>query len=249
MILISPLDRASWSEAVLPLRAEWPGAMRLERVAAAAGDSLAPSVRIDGEPDDPIRATFALLGRPSAAAAPVRVLRSGAPTAADSAWARDSGRVLVVWPDATDSGDDGAPSGGVVANGAIAVGLWSRLTIAEGRVIARWSDGGAAATEMSLGRGCARSVGVGVPAAGDAALSAGAQRIAAALTAPCGAPGSSALVPDSLVRRLAGSGGSVPGRALVRAGASTAPATPWLLAAALVLLLGEWLLRGRRRVA
>lgn len=249
MILIAPLVRASWSEAVLPLRAEWPGALRVERVAAASGDSLVPRVRIDGEPDDPIRATFALLGRPSDAAALVRVLRSTAPAADDSAWARDTGGVLVVWPAATDAGDDGEPSGGVVANGAIAVGPWSRLTIAEGRVIARWADGSAAATEVLAGRGCVRSVGVGIPPAGDAALSAGAQRIAAALTGPCGAVGNSALVPDSLVRRLAGSGGAVPGRRLVRAGASTAPATPWLIAAALALLVGEWLLRDRRRVS
>jgi hypothetical protein len=90
-----------------------------------------------------------------------------------------------------------------------------------------------------------RSVAIGVPEAGDVALARSTQRLLNALTSPCGTPAPAGPVADSIVERMAGSGPLVAGTRLVRAGAHRSPATPWLLAAGLALLLLEWMARRR----
>jgi hypothetical protein len=245
MVLVSPVDRAAWSDAVLPVRSAWPGAIRVERVATPAVASPALEVALRGDRDDPLRATLALLGVLSPESRSVRVLR-GAPTAADSAWVQDSARVLVLWPRERVADSSGSAAGAVVAGDAVAVAPWSRADVPDGRPTARWADGAPAASEVALGRGCVRHVGVGLPGVGDVALGPSTQELVQALVAPCGVQAHRGPVPDSLVRRLAGSGGRVAGAGIVRAGPSTSPATPWLLGAAIGLLLIEWLVRGRR---
>ena len=242
LVLISAVDATAWSAAVMPVRAEWPGAIRVERVAVAAIDSMDMRIAVRGERDDPLRATVELLGSLSPDAR-VRIVR-GPATAADSAWVRDSSGALVVWPRQVAS-DSAGEAGAVIAGDVVAVAPWTRGVVPEGRVAARWVDGGAAATEESLGSGCVRHVGVGIPEAGDVALAASTQRLVGRLAAPCVAAPAAGTVPDSLVRRLAGSGGAVAGVRLVRAGPTVSAATPWLIAAAIGLLLIEWLARAR----
>ncbi|HSJ64730.1 MAG TPA: BatA domain-containing protein [Gemmatimonadaceae bacterium] len=245
LVLVSPVDQAAWSAAVLPVRAEWTGGIRLERVAAAVVDSAVLQIFVDGAADDPLRATVALLGAAGPASSGVWVSRDSA-TGADSARVSESGGVLVVWPRDAAADSSGSGAGAVIAGDVVAVAPWTRAALPAGRAIARWVDGGPAATEAALGRGCVRHVGIGIPEAGDAALAPATLRLVRALAAACGDPGRTAPVHDSLVRHLVGAGGAVPGRRLVRAGPATSPATPWLLAAGIVLLLVEIVVRDRR---
>jgi hypothetical protein len=249
LVLISPVDEAEWSSAVLPVRAEWAGGIRIERIAGAAGDSSA-AFALRAADDDPLGATAALLGAADVPSARVRLVRD-APSAADSQWAVESGGALVHWPrevvsTAPDSSAPASGAGAVITLGTVAVAPWLRGASPEGRPVAWWADGGVAAAERTLGAGCVRKVEVGVPEAGDVVLAASTQRVLRALTAPCGMPGRLGPVADSLVARLAGADGMVAGSQVVRAGAATSRATPWLIVAALVLLLIEMLVRRRR---
>jgi hypothetical protein len=245
LILVSPVDAAAWSPATLAIRNQWPGAIRVERVAGAAPDSASMGVVLRSEPDDPLGATLALLGNDRSAAAPVRLVRD-APTAADSAWARDSAGVVVHWP-LMDSATtvSQANTGAVLASGVVAVAPWMRMGTPTGRAIAWWVDGEPAAGESPLGSGCIRDVAIGIPRAGDVALASSTQRLVRALIAPCGAPSALGPVADSLVRQLEGSGGTAPATRLVRAGVSVSPAAPWLLGAAILLLVAELVVRRR----
>lgn len=249
LVLVSPMDAASWNDAVLPIRHAWPGRIRVELIAGAVPDSTGSGFEMRAELGDPLEATAALLGAAGEnVVGHVRLVRS-APTAADSSWARDSSGALVHWPrDSAGTFDSAAflpGSGAVVARNVVAVAAWQRRQLPEGRAVAWWADGRPAAVENPLGSGCVRSVAVGVPDVGDVALARSTQRLLSALTVPCGAPASSGAVPDSVVERVAGNGPLVAGTRLVRAGAHRSPATPWLLAAGLALLLLEWWARSR----
>ncbi|HUF30695.1 MAG TPA: BatA domain-containing protein [Gemmatimonadaceae bacterium] len=249
LVLISPIDASSWSAAVLPIRHEWPGRIRVIRTPGAAVRSTGGAIALRAEAGDPLAATVALLGDTGqAGGGPVRVVRD-APTAADSLWARDSGGALVQWPrEAVATGSSAllsSGSGAVVARDVVAVAPWQRRAVAQGRAIAWWADGSPAAVETPLGNGCVRSVAVGVPEAGDVALARSTQRLVRALTASCGAPAPAGPVSDSIVRQVAGTGPLVAGTRLLRAGTTESAATPWLLSAGLALLLLEWLARRR----
>ncbi|HEU4563026.1 MAG TPA: hypothetical protein VFS05_00200, partial [Gemmatimonadaceae bacterium] len=75
--------------------------------------------------------------------------------------------------------------------------------------------------------------------AGDLVLREGMRRLVAVLTEPCGGAPDLAPPADSLVARLAGDGPLAAARALRRAGDASSPATPWLLGAALLLVIAE----------
>ena len=249
LVLVSPMDAASWNEAVLPIRAAWPGRIRIERTPGAVPDSTGGGFEMRAESGDPLAATAALLGAAGEnGVGRVRLIRD-APTAADSSWARDSSGALVQWPRDSVGPVDSAVflsgSGAVVARNVVAVAAWQRRPLPAGRAVAWWTDGSPAAVEAPLGGGCIRSVAVGVPEAGDVALARSTQRLLNALTSPCGTPAPAGPVADSIVERVAGSGPLVAGTRLVRASAHRSPATPWLLAAGLALLLLEWMARRR----
>jgi hypothetical protein len=246
LVIVSPLVEEEVDSATRRLLADWPGSVRFIRVAAAT-DSAARGweVRAQGvDPDDPVAAA---LGTSTAAAA-ARVVRS-LPTAADSQWARDGG-ALVVWP-ASPTRSPLAPrvpvdtQTGVVANGIAAIGSFTRASRPrEGRVVARWTDGEPAATEVPHGRGCVREVAIPVDAAGDLALRESFRSIARTLVTPCGEPrafGSvdvaSILPAASRAPSLAGGQMNFPADSLPR----------WLALAALLALGGEHVLRSRRR--
>lgn len=253
LVLISPVDASTWNTAVLPIRDEWPGRITVVRTPTTQLAASGVNISLRGDDGDPLAATLALLGNGNAAGAPVvRVLRGDA-TGADTAWVRDSGGSLVLWPrrrsegDATPSRDAG--SGAVMTNEVVAVAPWTRSPVPTGRPVAWWADGAPAAAASRLGDGCVRAVGIGVPEAGDVALARSTQRLVRSLAAPCDGTVQPRPVADSLVRRLAGAGPLAAAGSLARAGAGESAATPWLLGAALVLLAAEWILRRRVRDA
>jgi hypothetical protein len=238
------------------LRAAWPGRIELARVAGIADTAAAPEVALRSPlADDPLAPALAALPR-GRGAHEVRLVR-GAASSADSAWVLAAepggrgGRLLVVWALAPNAREAPLRPDGVRAWGGVSgvvpsvVGPLARLEAGEGRVIARWRDGMAAATERALGAGCVRTVGIGLPEAGDLTLRSPFAHVLAALVAPCGGARSNA-PPDSALRWFAGDGPLATGAALAaQAGAS--PLTLWLLIAASLLLGLEQLLRGRRR--
>jgi hypothetical protein len=158
LVMVSPFVEEEWDAATAGIRALWPAGIRLLRVAPAriAGGGVA-----------------------------ARVLRD-APTAADSAWARDSAGALVHWPSAADGVDS---SGAVSAGGVTVVAPFGARAIAAdsgARVVARWANGAPAAVERALGAGCVRRLGILPPKNGDLELRASYRRLVERLTAPCG---------------------------------------------------------------
>ncbi|MBV9878849.1 MAG: BatA domain-containing protein [Gemmatirosa sp.] len=260
LVIVSPLLAREADAATRALRGAWAGRARLVRV-AAAGDSAANAAtggvrvvaRRNGLADDALAAAAGLVGARSATA--VRIVRDGL-TAADSAWARDSGGVAIDWA------VDGVPAGwrraaradtagGVVAGDAAFVATMARRAAwpaGESIVVARWADGEPAATEHPSGTGCVRAVAVPVPQVGDAALRAPFLAFLAALAAPCAQRAGGAPLDSATVRALAGDGRLLAASTLAPPPAARDASGTWLLGAALALLAAELPLRrvGRR---
>lgn len=254
IVIVSPLLDDEWDAATPAIRALWPGRMTPVRV---AGAQLPPRSSgrpaIEGAVGDPVAVAVRLL----AAAGPdssVRILRR-APLDSDSAWAAVGSRVLVRWP-ASGAPPGWSPAepvdtaGAVVIGGAALVYPFERRWrpgggAAAGQVIARWSDGGVAATEQRAGSGCIRDVALPVPHSGDLVLRRDFARLLRSLTAPCGKAGvvESAAGMDTVL--LAGSGGLAPAAALRPAEFADSPLVPWLLILAIGLLLLELVVRRR----
>jgi hypothetical protein len=256
LVLVSPLAAEEWDAATGAIRSLWRGGVHLVATERAADSSARvgprPSVEESSElEDDPVRVAAALM-HDSTARAGVRIVR-GAPGAADSAWAREAGHVLVHWPatapDDWPRRESPDTVGAVVAGGAVLVADFAR-TVAPpaggGLVVARWLDGAPAATETTLGEGCLRDVAVSFPVRGDLALRESARRFISALAAPCG--GARDLAPLGESRRAVLGGGEQRhhSRALTPGERSESRVTPWLLSAAALLLLVELLLRRNR---
>ena len=256
IVLVTPLARESLDAATAAIRAEWPGAVRVVRVAAREpADSVAPALDVGTLGDDPL-AVAARLGGLARAGAPAR-LRRAAPSGADSAWARETGGVLLVWSDDTAAVPAGWSArtppdtvGALVADDAVLVAAFVRRAAASdtsARVPLRWSDGAPAALDAPLGRGCVRTVAVALPAAGDLPLRPAFGRLLGALAAPCGGAARTAAMPDSAMAWLRGTGNAAV--AVARERARPSPFVPWLLGAGLLLLLAEPLLRRGRTAA
>ena len=250
LILISPVALDEWDAATLPIRAQWPGRVRVVRVRAAPPDLMRGTIEIRGALDDPLR-TAGLGTRHSALG--VRVAR-GTSGVEDSLWAATTGGVLVRWPAHVD-GPVLDTIGAVVMGDDVVVAPFTRYSppSAERRVprpavVARWGDGTPAATEISSGgRGCIRDVTVPVPSAGDLVLRENFRRVVAGLFAPCGGGRGAPPVSESLLGQLRGVAGLAPARAWTQRERDTPPLTRWLLVAAALLLVAEPLVR--RRVA
>jgi hypothetical protein len=252
LVMISPLAAEEWDDATATIAHEWGGGLHVVPV-VMAGSTSAEDVplALRGSISDPLRATIALAGgerappRDSSATPGARVVRDR-PTARDSAWAR-AGGTLVWWPaDVASAG--WSPSGdtayGVIAAGATVVAPFAVMRLPVGSSVARWADGSPAATERSLGDGCERDVAIPVPLVGDLPLRPSMRALLRELAARCGGTPLLSPVADSLARTL------TPGRqARATLGAAPdhpTPLTRWLLAATLVLLLAEPLMRGRK---
>ena len=254
LVIVSPVTDDELDAATAMLVTSWPGRVRLVRPVAAPG--LASQITlVNADANDDLAPAIAVLNAENAAwrirennsgpAAPnrdVRVIRTSA-SAADSALAR-SGVAIVEWrrPDAGGVGR----AEGVFARRTTLVAPLSRLTVPrEGKVVARWSDGASAAIESRLGTGCIRTVGIEIPIAGDVTLQPAFQSIANELLAPCGGAAAAAAAPDSVAARLARPGPSAPAKAFEDR-AIPSPLAPWLIGAALLLLVSEWWIRRSR---
>ena len=273
LVLVSPLAEEEFDVATDALRAEWPGAIEIVRVAAVTDTARRGEVRlVSAIADDPLAPAIARLDVARRAVArravargahEVRIARA-APSGADSAWVSEPGRVLVFWPSPRET----VP----VADGVTAFGLRTATIVAPlvrmpldgssgsprrrvsremssapavpSRVIARWRDGTVAATESPFAAGCVRSVGVGIPLAGDLTLRAPFDRFLDAMVEPCGGARGRA-VTDSVVRRLAGGAQLASARRLAAGATADRGAAGLLLSLALVALAAEWLLRRR----
>jgi hypothetical protein len=256
LVVVSPFATEEWDAATGVVRSLWRGAARLvvtERaVDSVRSGSAAPTVVASPELDDDPVSVVAALTRDSAARADVRIVR-GTLDRADSAWAREAGRVLVHWPaSAPDEWQRrGTPDtvGAVVTGSAVLVADFARTSMpptGSGRVVARWIDGAPAATERAEGEGCVRDVAVPLPVRGDLVLRESARRFVQALAAPCG--GARELAPLGESRLAVVRGGEQPdgARAPTPREGSESRATSWLLAAAALLLVVELLLRRAR---
>jgi hypothetical protein len=240
LVIISPLTAEELDATTSTIFARWPGRVRLVRTAAARR-VVAPVTLVSEDPDDPLRPAIAALNAGAGAGdagATVRIVRAG-PTAADSAAAK-SGAALVYWPPmgrATPSAE------GLWAGTATLVAPLARLPIPEeGRVLARWADGARAAAERTLGRGCVRSVGVGIPLAGDVTIQPAFVAVARFLLAPCDGTPTGVAVSDSLAHSFMRGGAAAPAAAF-RSTDEPSSLAPWLLGAALLLLAGELFVR------
>ena len=201
IVLVSPFTRGSLDEATEGIRGSWPDSIQVRRVAAALRVTEPAVIEYSGTGDDPVLAGLRLARSNGFVRGTARVVR-GIASAADSAWV-DSGRVLVVWPIATNGAAEDVA--GIRAGDHTAIGHFIARSIDDsGRVVARWANGRAAAREVDAKSGCIRTIGFDVPDVGDLVLTPSFQRVAAELVGPC--RGAAALVgealPDSLVASL-----------------------------------------------
>ena len=246
IVLVSPLAQDEVDEATARIRAMWPGRIRVVPVRSAPAPGALRDVDVRAPANDAVAAGLSLIAT-SAPASSVRVIR-GPTTAADSAWARARSHVLVHWP-ATDNGTDWPRRqpidaiGGVTANGATVVARFPRLWSPQGFAVARWADGEPAAVERALGDGCIRDVAVLIDEASDVTLRAPFRRFVTELLAPCGGVRATQPLSTEYVATLAGSGGLASARALGDGATGSSRWTPWLLAAAALLLIAELAIR------
>jgi hypothetical protein len=253
LVLVSPFAAEEWDAATAGIRTRWPGIARLVPTARADDSSWNGAARLTvqtrpADEDDPVSVVAALM-QGEVAGADVRIVRA-APSRADSAWASDSGHVLVHWP---VSVPEGWPQrvhpdtmGAVVAGGAVLVANFERRAeppVREGRVVARWADGSPAATEQAVGSGCVRDVAVPFPSRGDLALGESARRFVRALAAPCGGARDGAPLGEARLGLLRGGERPDRARTAMPTQRSESRAVSWLLAAAALLLLLELFLR------
>ena len=256
LVILSPVVREEVDSATARLIALWDGPIRVARVPAAAPPAPA-SWEVRAEGDDPVAAALAGAPVPAAGRPTARLVRM-APAPADSIWARDTGGALVLWP-ADSAAGMLAPRAavdsqyGVAAARLVMVGEFARrFQPRPGRVIARWMDGEPAATERPLGTGCIRDVAIPVDPVGDGALRESLRGLARSLAEPCGGardfraadlPG---LLPPSERRAANAERGGPNALAVPQVAARE---SLWFAILALVALLCEQLLRGRRRTA
>lgn len=250
IVVVSPFAREAMDAALPAVRAGWPGALRLVRVAARVDTATATPVALGGVADDD--AVAAGVHRAGIVAPHgVRILRA-APSAADSAWAGEGG-LLVVWAVTKPAGwtDRAAVDsvGALVAGAATVVAPFTRPWTAPaippgGRVAARWVDGEPAAVDEPLGAGCVRTVGVPLDARGDLTLRPAFGSLLLALVSPCGGARDLAPLSASALDSLRGGGDPAVAVAALRRPDTRTPLVPWLLALSLLLLAAEWAVRG-----
>jgi hypothetical protein len=254
LVMLSAHSADALDAATASLRAGWLG--RVERVMLPASADTAPSRAAQLLPmdaNDPLLPALRTL-RANRGTQSVRIQRVTAESAnaswlsaTDSTWlATERDAVLIVWPRL--AGDSLRPDA-VVALDGDAVTLAAQLArrdVPAGRVVARWRDGTAAVTERVVGNGCLRAVGVLLPERGDLTLRTPFTYFLDVLVAPCGGRREVALA-DSALRTALDTGALASAQSFVNDGESRSPLAAWLLAAGLVLLVAEQLLRARSR--
>ena len=194
LVIVSPLTDAEIDRATLPIREIWPGRARVVRTTALlSGTGVPRSARDDvvtnGTTDDPVVAGLSLMGI-TAPTGNIRLVRTRVP-ASDTAWARDSGHVLIHWPSADENAHWPKRAtidaiGGVASTGGTLVARFPRLWFVEGHAIARWADGEPAAVERAIGHGCIRDVAIVFDPASDVTLRSSFRDFVRPLLDPCG---------------------------------------------------------------
>ena len=239
--LVSPLATVEFDAGTDRARPAWPGSMRVDRIALRQ-DTLS-GWRLDRPLAVSDQLGPAMASVRSAPGARVTRLVRGAPTGADSAFARAGGTV-VRWDTAATPR---LATEGLSLGDDVIVAALGRMAIGRtGLVVARWADGTRAAEELVVGKGCMREVGILLPAAGDIALHPPFQRIARALMTPCGVETADIAADASVVTRLAGAGsGAAPANALRLDDERPSPLARWLLAAAIACAIAELIVRAR----
>jgi len=253
LVVVSPFAAEELDEATMRIRRTWPGRLRLVSVRAAAPSPFDSGVEASVSSEDPVAAALALAGLRVAANA-IRLARS-TPSAKDTAWAGDSGHVLVHWPATAASASWPSRARpdtvGAVTAGSTIVGRFSRVWSAQslaGRPIARWIDGEPAAVERATGAGCVRDVAILIDPAGDLALRPAFRGLLQSLLTPCGGPQVFAPIPRGTLDSLAGTGPLVPASAVRDPHEHSSPWTAWLLGAGALLLIVELGARRQRSV-
>jgi len=239
--IVSPVAASESDAATERVRAAWPGAIRVARVALRSDSSTTWRLDRALPAADPLGPAMASV-RVAPGARVTRLVR-GTPSAADSVFARD-GETVVRW-DSTAAPRPAAE--GLAAGDDVIVAALGRVPVSlKGRAVARWADGTTAASEQPLGKGCMREVGVALPAAGDIALHPPFQRIARGLLAPCGLTVVETSADSTTISRLAGTAQNAARADALRSGTDrTSPLARWLLALAILLAIGELIVRAQ----
>lgn len=252
LVIVSPLAAEEMDDATPRLRSAWPGRARLVSVRAAESEALPPVVDVSADASDPVVAGLSLVV-PIRAGGWIRVVR-GRVTDADSAWARDSGHVLVHWPSVDSDVAWKARSsidavGGVASATGTMVARFPRLWTLDGEAIARWSDGEPAAVERATGAGCIRDVAILIDPRSDASLRQPFRDVARAFLAPCGGSRTSAPVDSTARSALAGPPSLASADEMRDRDGEGSRWTPWLLALGAALLIGELAMRRLQKAA
>jgi hypothetical protein len=189
----------------------------------------------------------------TSSAADLRLVRTRL-SAADSAWARDAGHVLIHWPSADENARwPKRPTidaiGAVASGGGTMVARFPRLWVLNGRASARWADGEPAAVEHATGGGCIRDVAIVFDPESDATLRPSFRDLVQPLLAPCGGARASAPLAAPMLERLAASGPLASRDALRDPSSETSRWTPWLLFVVAALLTLELALRRSEKMA
>ncbi len=238
LVIVSPIAASEIDSATRTLRAMWPGSIRIEQVAPRVEHASAWGVERALPLSDVLGP--ALVGHAAGALASTsRVVRS-AVSAEDSAFARTSGTVVRWDTSAASPKPEGLSAGGDV----IVASLARRDVGSAGHVVARWADGTAAAVESTVGAGCIRDVGVGVPHAGDLPLHPPFQQIVRRLVAPCNSVREIAPADSATIAMLrGGSERAAASHDLVTEQHRTSVLVQVLLGVALLCALGELAIR------
>jgi aerotolerance regulator-like protein len=248
VLIVSPVATDELDAASELLLARWSGHVRIIRTVEAA--TVSPIVTLESaEADDALRPAVRAVNisaSTAAARAPVRVLRRAA-SPADSAAAR-AGTAVVLWPVSAGPGR----AAGVWAGSATVIAPFSSIGFAVGgdtsrvaiaRVVARWSDGRPAAIESALGRGCIRTIGVGVPVAGDVTLQPRFVDVARRLVGSCAGANTAGAASDSMLRVLQRPPRGPPANVRTGDAFGGGSVAAWLVAAAFLLLVMELAVR------
>jgi hypothetical protein len=239
--IVSPVAASELDAAFERARDEWPGAIRVSRVALRSDSSATWRLESALSAADQLGPAMASTrGMPGARI--TRLIR-GVATAEDSSFARNGGTV-VRW-DSTAAPQPAAE--GLAAGDDVIVAALGRVPVSlDGRVLARWADGTRAASEQSQGNGCMRQVGVALPSAGDLALHPPFQRIARGLLAPCGLAAMERSADSTAMSRLSGTPHNAARADALRNGTDrSSPLASWLLALAILLAIAELLVRAQ----
>ncbi len=247
LVVVSAFSADALDAATPAFRAAWAGRAEYQRLSAVADTASATQpTLLPADVNDPLAPALRIVSARRGAQA-LRVRRDSVAASADSAWlSAERDAVLILWPRRSA---DSLRADAVTMLDFPAATLAAPLTrgaVPEGRVLARWRDGSPAVTERSFGLGCVRHVGVGIPDAGDLTLRTPFGDFLEGLLAPCGGRREVALA-DSALSSALDEGPLASAASFINDGRERSPLTPWLLAAGVLLLIAEQLLRARTR--